>query len=328
MPHKVALFAAHDDAQIKEIADAVLQEGGRPLVLDIQAGGMRRNPLEISDTGGSWNGADFSDVRAMHIRGTAPRTLPALPPVLNAASHAGFRARFLEEQEFQAATYAFFESQVSQGKLVVNPLTGAYVDHNSKAQFYEKLRAGGYPVPRSLSTNSPDKARKFITDVGEAVVKPAIGVGSTRLVTEQDAERLDELRPCPALFQERIHGRTLRVHIVGDTVVLALRIITDGGVDSRSGEQYFEFIKLGREDETRICEANRMLGLHYAAWDVIEGNEGSIKYLDCNPGPYIMWIGPAFRGHVFRQLAAYLVSFAETGSLNRAARRVEAWNEG
>ena len=30
---------------------------------------------------------------------------------------------------------------------------------------------------------------------------------------------------CPTLFQERIHGETLRIHIVGDSMVLALRLL-------------------------------------------------------------------------------------------------------
>ena len=32
--------------------------------------------------------------------------------------------------------------------------------------------------------------------------------------------------------------------------------------------------------------ANQSLGLHYAAWDAILGEDGRLTYLDCNPGPY------------------------------------------
>lgn len=325
MAPKIALFGGKDDAQINEIAAAVVAENGRPLVFDIQVGGDRENSLVTSNDGGSWNGTDFSVIRSLHIRCTAPRTLPAVPPVLNAASHSGYRTRFLEEQEFQAATYGFFESQVALGKLVVNPLTGAYVDHNSKSQFYEKLRTHGFPVPRTLSTNSPEIARRFIDDRGEVVVKPAIGIGSTRLVTKADIGRLRELRWCPAVFQECLHGQTVRVHIVGDSVVLALRVISDGGIDSRSGKQAFDPVELSDEDKASIVRANRLLGLHYAAWDVILGEDDRITWLDCNPGPALMWITADFRRRVFHPLATYLVAFAETGSLDEASERVRTW---
>lgn len=327
MKPKIALFASHHNAQAAEIAQAVAAEGATPLVFDIQVGGQHANRLAVSGDRASWAGTDFSDIRAIHIRGTAPRTLPAVPAVMNPASFAEMRARFLREQEFQGATYAFFESQARRGKLVVNPLSGAYVDHNSKSQFYDKLAAAGFPVPRSLSTNCPETAARFIAEVGEAVAKPAIGVGSTRIVEPADLERLDELRACPVLLQERLRGDTVRVHVVADTVVLALRIITEGGVDSRTGRQEFEYLRLTDEEEARIVRANRFLGLHYAAWDVIVDGRGEAKYLDCNPGPYVMWIGPEFRAAVFRQLAVYMVGFALSGSLEEASSRVVAWRE-
>lgn len=324
MTPRIALFANRDNAQIAEIASAVTAHGGEPLVLDIQVGGANGNTMAMGTDGAWWNGTDLSEVRAIHIRCTAPRTLPALPPVRNAASDARYRWEFLQEQEFQAATYDFFEDRAAAGVLVINRLSGAYVDHNTKSQFYEKLREWGFPAPRSLGTNNPDAAARFIASVGGAIVKPAIGIGSTRLVRDGDLERLEELRDCPALFQERIEGNTIRVHIVGDTVVLALRIISDGGVDSRSGQQSFEYQALPEAEQHRIVQANRRLGLHYAAWDVIMTDEGRIHYLDCNPGPYVMWIGADNRGKVFGELAKYLVTFARTGSVEEASRVVTA----
>ncbi len=325
MTTRIALFANRDNAQVAEIGEAVARQGAEPVKCDIQVGGANRVSAAFGDGEARWNGEDLSDVRAYHIRCTAPRTLPALPPVLNAGSHAEYRAGFIREQEFHAATYDFFEDRARAGALVVNRLTGAYVDHDSKSQLYERLRENGFPAPLSLATNDPDAARAFIDRVGEAIVKPSIGVGSTRVVTEADKDRLDELALCPALFQERAPGNTIRVHIVGDTVVLALKIHSDGGVDSRSGMQSFEYIKLPDEDAARIAACNRFLGLHYAAWDVIMSDEGDIKYLDCNPGPFVMWIGLEFRTAVFEELAKYMITFAETGSVEEASRGVSAW---
>jgi hypothetical protein len=313
MAVKIALFANKDSAQIAEIADAVADLGGTPVVLDIRLGGSSTDSTQPALTLGhdqaAWGGVDFTDIRAMHIRCTAPRTLPTLPPVLNPQSHAEYRAAFLKEQAFQAATIAFFEHQAARGKLVVNRLTTAYIDHNSKSQFYEKLRDAGFLAPRSLSTNDPEAAVRFLDSVGEAVIKPMIGIGSTRLVTAEDRARLDELSRCPALFQERLTGSTLRIHVVGDSMVLALRIIAEG-VDSRTGAKDFEEIQLDPAEADAVVRANRFLGLHYAAWDAIEGEDGRLRLLDCNPGPFVMWLPAAARRTVFESLARYLIGFA------------------
>lgn len=315
MPVKIALFANQGSPQIVEIAAMVAVEGGLPVVLDIRLGGRTDESAQplfcLGSERTSWGGVDFSDIRAMHIRCTAPRTLPTLPPVLNAASHAEYRAGFIREQEFQAATYAFFEHQAACGKLVVNPLTTAYIDHNSKSQFYEKLRGAGFCTPRSLTTNDKVAAGRFLDTVGEAVIKPMIGIGSTRVVTADDRARLGELARCPALFQEKLSGPTLRIHVVGDSMVLALRIIGEG-IDSRTDARDFVEVSLNPREAAAIVRANRFLGLHYAAWDAIEGEDGGLCYLDCNPGPFVMWLPEAARRTVFGSLARYLIAFAET----------------
>ena len=314
MAVKIALFANKDSDQIAEIAEAVTEAGGVPVVLDIRLGGTaaesNQPALILGHDQAGWGGVDFADIRAMHIRCTAPRTLPTLPPVLNAQTNAEYRAAFLKEQAFQAATYSFFEHQAARGKLVINRLTSAYIDHNSKSQFYEKLRGAGFLAPRSLTTNDPEAAARFLDEVGEAVIKPMIGIGSTRAVSPEDRDRLDELTRCPALFQERVMGPTIRIHVVGDRMVLALRIIAEG-VDSRTGTKDFEEIDLApAEAEAMVC-ANRFMGLHYAAWDAIEGEDGRLRLLDCNPGPYVMWLPAEARRTVFGSLARYLISFAQ-----------------
>lgn len=316
MPVKIALFANKDSAQIAEIARAVTEAGGAPVTLDIRLGGGRDDStqpdLALDGDRARWGGVDFSEIRAMHIRCTAPRALPTLPPVLNAQSHAEYRAAFLKEQGFQAATMAFFEHQAARGKLVANRLTTAYIDHDSKSQFYEKLRAAGFLAPRSLTTTDPAAAAGFLDAVGDAVIKPMIGIGSTRVVSADDRARLDELRLCPALFQERLKGPTLRIHVVGDRMVLALRIIGEG-IDSRTDAKDFVEVSLPAEEADAIVRANRFLGLHYAAWDAIEGEDGRLRYLDCNPGPFVMWLPETARRVVFGALAHYLVAFARDG---------------
>lgn len=323
---RIALFGNRGSHQVAAVRDALLAEGGEPVLFDIQLGGQSAPAIAMGHGQILWGGVDFSDIQAIHIRCTAPNTLPAMPPVLNEVSHAEWRLQYLREQPLYSATASFFAFLVAQGKLVINPLTHGYIDHDSKAQFYEKLRANGFSVPRTLTTNDPVQAETFLQQYPETVVKPAIGVGSTRLVDTRDRARLAEIRLCPVMLQERLKGHTLRVHIVADTVVLALRIISEEeGVDSRTGDKHFEYVKLPDDAERQIVRANRFLGLHFAAWDIMETTTGRYVYLDCNPGPYVMWIGPQFIRAVFRQLAIYMIGFSQSGSLQEAADRVTPW---
>jgi hypothetical protein len=319
---RIALFGDRGSEQLQWLGRAVDLEGGEPNAFDIQLGGASQSRVSYSAQSARWDDVDFADINAVHIRCNAPNTLPTLPPVLNAMSHNDYRGQFLREQAAQSATYGFFEELVAAGKLVINPLTAGYIDHNTKGQFYEKLRSWGFDTPATLTTNDPDAARDFLDTMGEAVVKPAIGVGSTRLVTRADSGRLDEFRVCPVLMQERIRGHVVRVHVVGDRVVLSLRILAEH-IDSRTATEGFEFHRLPAAEEARLVAASRRLGLHFCAWDIMVTAASRYTWLDCNPGPYILWIGEHYVAAVLTQLARYLVAYAQTGSVAAAAARVE-----
>ncbi len=318
----IALFADRGSEQLSYVAEAVKREGGEPRMFDIQLGGASRSRVSYGTRELAWDGLDFAGIHAVHIRCTSPNTPPTPPPMLNMVSYNEWRGRFLREQEYQAAAYGFFEELAARGKLVVNPLTAGYADHNTKSQFYAKLQSWGFDVPSTLTTNDPTVAASFIERIGEVVVKPAMGIGSTRLVTPADRRRLEEFRCCPVLMQERVRGRVARVHVVADAMVLALRIRAEY-VDSRTGTAGFDHYAMPAMEQQRIVAATRRLGLHFAAWDLIVTEEGRHVYLDCNPGPYLLWIGPEFVAAVLTQLARYLVTFARTESLSAAAAAVE-----
>lgn len=322
---KIALFADQDNRQILLLRDILLEEGAQALMFDIQLGGPATPTMALAAGSLCWEGVDFSDIDAVHIRYRVLNTHVLVPAVVNATNYSEIRGIYLREQEYQSVTFSFLERLAALGKLVVNLPTGGYIDHDTKAQFYQKLRAQGFPAPRSLMTNDPERARAFIEEVGQAVVKPSIGSGSTRRITQADLERLDELRMCPVLFQEFLAGDTVRVHVVGDKVVLALRILSAGDVDSRTSPKGFEYLELPEQEQQMIVRANRLLGLHFATWDVLATEEGRYVYLDCNAGSYLMWVGEEYALFVLRQLAVYLLTYARTHSISMASAEVQVW---
>jgi hypothetical protein len=322
---RIAIFGKNDCKQARAACEAVKREGGQPELLPIQLDTARAPELILGNRKASWDGVDFSGIKAAYVRGMAPNTLPALPPMMNETMLAEWRTRYFREQQYQACAYSFFEFLRASGKLVINPFS-AYLHHNAKAQFYELLRARGFCFPKTLTTNDPAAVRAFRDEVGKVVLKPGIGVGSTRLLVEEDLSRLQELGKCPVTMQEYIKGKTIRVHVVADKVVVALRILSEA-VDSRTGTKGFEFYKMQESEQRKIVAANQAQGLHFAAWDVIAAEDGRYVYLDCNPGAYIMWIGEEFVRAVMTQMARYLLAFAETGSIEKAAARVEQYRQ-
>ncbi len=322
---RIALFANHDSDQLEALRAIIAREGGTPLMFDIQLGGPRQPRVTIGAELLSWDGTDFATVDAVHIRCTAPNTLPMPPALQNVVSNAERHVQFLREQLYQATTQSFFEALHERGTLVINRLTQGYLEHDTKAQLAEQLRALGFDTPVTLTTNDAERTQAFLDRFGEVIVKPQIGIGSARLIEPQDVARFDELLVCPVLMQERVRGDTIRVHVVGETVVLALRIITDDEVDSRTQTRGFEYRELALEEQAAVVGATRHLGLHYAAWDVIVTPSGRCVLLDCNPGPYIMWIGPQHVDTVLTALARYLLTWSRTRSLQAARDAVEPW---
>ena len=101
-------------------------------------------------------------------------------------------------------------------------------------------------------------------------------------------------------------------------MVKAVQLINDN-IDSRTQTKDFAQTALPAQEAAAVVRATRLLGLHYAAWDGILAADGRLYLLDCNPGPYVMWLPEAFRAPVFAALARYLVTFARSGSLDQAA---------
>jgi len=327
-PTKIAIFGARQSPQIESL-QAIFKEKQIPVhQLDIQLGPESLSEVSMSNQKLIWQGIDFKDIEAVYLRGTALNSWPAMPPVNSLRQYHERRIQFLAEQEYQAVTFSFFENLVSRGKLVINPLTSAYLDHDSKAQQYNKLAANGFSVPKTLTTNDIEQAKKFMRENGEVIVKPMVGIGSARMVKAADKENFPDLAYCPTMFQERIIGDTIRVHIVGDKVVLALKILTsEGQIDSRTNTQGFEFFQMLPEEQEKIVKANRFLGLHYATWDVMISEQGVHYYLDCNPGGYIMWIGKTYSNFVLLQLANYLSVYAQTKNIEQASHSVVCYQQ-
>ncbi|MFO7562696.1 MAG: hypothetical protein R6X02_08625 [Enhygromyxa sp.] len=145
------------------------------------------------------------------------------------------------------------------------------------------LRAAGLPVPESLWTNDPAAVKRFCAE-REAIFKPVAGGAATRKVSPEDLadERLAKLAGAPVCFQELLPGDDVRVYVVDDRVVCALRIETEA-VDFRQNEQRIEAIELDPELAATCVRAAEVIGLPYTGMDIKADRAGRYKILELNP---------------------------------------------
>jgi MvdD family ATP-grasp ribosomal peptide maturase len=170
-------------------------------------------------------------------------------------------------------------------------------------------RAVGLRIPRTLMTNEPEAVRRFARECPAGMVMKtltsfAIYAGGlekvvfTNPVEAEHLERLDELRYCPATFQERLpKALELRATIVGD------RVYT-GSIDSQRSERArvdwrrdglglidrWQPYELPVDVEQGLLKLMRALGLHYGAADLILTPDGRHVFLELNPNGEFFWL--------------------------------------
>jgi hypothetical protein len=162
----------------------------------------------------------------------------------------------------------------------------------------------GMPVPPTLVTTDPDRARSFVTE-GPTVLK-AVAQGR---VQSDTAERVggtieidssfdvEAVRPTPVLLQRRVSKvADIRVTAVGMRL-FAVRITTpaDSPIDFRQTDPQqcgFEVIELQATVAEHLRAYLRHWGLRFGAFDLAEDEDGVLWFLECNPAGQWGWLEP------------------------------------
>ncbi len=151
----------------------------------------------------------------------------------------------------------------------------------------------GLPIPRTLVTNDPARARAFVRSrrAGRTVFKALSATPSdwreTRLMRGEEVARLHLVRFAPIIFQEYVEGTDVRVTLVGKrTFAAAVHAEeTDYPVDFRVvfDRARVEPEALPAAVERRLRRFARALGLSYAAFDLRRRPDGRYVFLEVNP---------------------------------------------
>jgi len=225
--------------------------------------------------------------------------------------------------------YEVFQLLDRQGWLVVNRPDGLSLAE-SKAQTTFYLERAGLPVPRTVVTQSVDKAAAAVREFGTAVVKPLYGshgIGIEKLEVE-GCERLLRAfldRYGAVYVQEFISngGRDIRAFVVGDEIPAAMYRIARKGqwkanVFQGAGCQACELSARLRE----IClEAAKTIGLDYTGVDVVDGPDGPV-ILEVNGAPSWSGLFEATGRNVAVDVVSHVLRMLDTG---RSARQPAAF---
>lgn len=152
----------------------------------------------------------------------------------------------------------------------------------------------GLPVPRTVITNNPDVARRFIAELGpeHTVYKTFLASEQcwreTRRVRHDELDLLDSVRLAPVIFQEYVPAiADVRVTVVGERMFPAAITPAPGGyeLDYRMDMDgaSFEPAELPLSTQQGIRALMERLGLVFGAIDLRRTLDGRYVFLEVNP---------------------------------------------
>ncbi|MFO0713895.1 MAG: RimK family alpha-L-glutamate ligase [Sandaracinus sp.] len=187
--------------------------------------------------------------------------------------------------------------QLEQQGLFVQNGSHAITVARDKLRALQVLGRNGVPVPRTGFGKSGDDLGALLDALGAPVILKLLegtqGVGvmlaDTRHVAQAILETLESMKADVLLqrFVEESRGRDIRAFVVGGRVVAAMRR-TARGEEFRSNVHRgasVESVRLDAAYDEVARKAARVLGLHVAGVDMLEGRDGPlVMEVNASPG--------------------------------------------
>ena len=179
-----------------------------------------------------------------------------------------------------------------------------------KPQQQRIARAVGLETPRTLMTNDSDAARAFVQSCPHGAVTKMLSafaiydekhtekVVFTTALTPEHLHKLDGLRYCPMVFQERIaKHRELRITVLGRRIfAAAVDSARTPGAEVDWRERGVTLINdwtpyaLPPAVEASLHAYMDRIGMQYSAIDMIVEPSGRHVFLEANPAGEFFWL--------------------------------------
>ncbi|EDM79249.1 hypothetical protein PPSIR1_03893 [Plesiocystis pacifica SIR-1] len=277
----IVVVGSPDDLHVQSVTEGLRARGHEPYVFDTQ-----RFPEEMTVSLGEQGASIFVDGQqiarpaAVYLR-SLYQSPGAYGVDADKAMQDNWRRTLLAFRERSTLMSAVLLRWEEAGTAVYNsPRASANI---TKPFQLALLRDAGLPVPRSLWTNDPEAVRRFHAEVGDCIYKPVAGGARTRKLEAKDleADRIERLSAAPVCFQELLTGDDVRVYVIDDQVICALRIVTDE-IDFRQAEERIEAIEISDEVKDQCVRAAKLVGLRYTGMDIKAGADGNYRVLELN----------------------------------------------
>lgn len=166
----------------------------------------------------------------------------------------------------------------------------------------------GFLIPDTMVTTDPSKSKKFYaTHAGRVIVKtlqtrvPRLLKRNKSIYTQElkleDFTKINGVRYCPTLFQEKIEKQAdVRVTVVGEKVFAAKihsQDFEDTMIDwrrNRSHKLVYSVINLPKTISNRCVKMVKQLNLIFGAMDLILTPQGEYIFLELNANGQWGWI--------------------------------------
>lgn len=309
MTKNVILLTYSDDSPdlLREISDALKQRGAEPLRFDTDQFPMTGHAAFLQE-----NGAEslvFGDgTRRVHLGPEdavwyrRARYSAKLPPNMDKQ----LRNACMDESE------ALLRGILAAAPCFVldSPELVKLCGHKPRQQ--QLARQVGLATPRTLMTGDVAEAQEFLAGCakqGGAIAKMLSAfaiygenneeqVVFTTALTEEHLSRLDGLRYCPMVFQERVEKRLeLRITVIGTRIFAAAvdsMRMSGAEVDWRQrGVSLIESwtpYTLPDEIERSLHAYMNAIGMQYSAIDMIVEPSGRHVFLEANPAGEFFWL--------------------------------------
>lgn len=325
---KLGIFGSVHDAQCQAVQNIAEQKGVEVLLIDSQ-GINQGHDASFDGSEFYYQGKSTADVGCWYLR----YIMSCLPPVFEASDKfylfSDWFTEYMHRREKQGFQLATLLSLGFQGVPVVNSPEHASVVQ-LKAFQLQAAKSLGLTCPKTLITNSVDRARNFIKDAGTTVCKPSMGGGLCKEIGDEELSTLDRIVKAPVIFQKKVQGISIRLTIIGDELVSAVSIptlATDYRNDPRyiAGEQVYEEVTIPKSLVEQSIALMRSCGLVFSGLDFIRQDDGSFVFLEANSSPIYLDIEQKTEAPITRKLVEYMLFLANEpdwyrATLNQASR--------
>jgi len=310
---KLGIFGSFDDPQSQALTETLNQMGVDVFLVDSQ--GLNEG-VDAAFDGKRflYKGEPLDEIKCWYLR----HIMSPIPPGFELGDkyylYSDWFVDYMQRKERFGFQLSWLLALSIQGIPVINPPEHGGVVQLKPFQL-QMANLAGLKIPKTLITNNPQRVRSFLQEVDEVIYKPLLGGAICQALDEEALSRLETIVASPVIFQERAHGRSVRLTIIGQEVVSAVAIPSQN-LDYRSdpvytaGEQHYETVDIPPPLIDGCLKLMKHCGLLFSGIDFILSDDGSFTFLEANSSPIYLDIEEKTKNPITLKLAELMLKLA------------------